>query len=71
MILVHIKTYKDRIEAELAKGILESENIRAVVSGDDAGGAYPALLMVTGGVRLLVNEKDSQKAIDILESFNT
>ena len=68
--VVCIKTYKNRMEAELVKGLLESEDIKSIVSADDAGGAYPALLLFTGGVRLLVNEKDTQKAVEILESFH-
>ena len=67
--LVRIKTYQSRIEAELVKGFLESKNIKAMVSADDAGGAHPALLWATGGARLLVKKKDIQKAIKVLESF--
>jgi len=67
--LVRIKTYQSRIEAELVKGFLESKGIKAMVSADDAGGAHPALLWATGGVRLLVKKKDIQKAIEVLESF--
>ena len=57
------------MEAELAKGLLESKGVKAMVSADDAGGAHPALLWATGGVRLLVKKKDIQKAIKVLESF--
>ncbi|MCH7828485.1 DUF2007 domain-containing protein [Patescibacteria group bacterium] len=67
--LVRIKTYQNRMEAELAKGLLESKGVKAMVSADDAGGAHPALLWATGGVRLLVKKKDIQKAIKVLESF--
>jgi len=58
------------MEAELAKGLLESKSIKAMVSADDAGGLHPALLWATGGVRLLVMKKDIQKATEVLESFN-
>ena len=67
--LITIKTYPDRTEAELVKGVLESKGIKAMVSADDAGGMNPALLWATGGVRLLVKKKDIQKAIEVLESF--
>jgi len=63
--LVCIKTYQNRMEAELAKGLLESKGIKAMVSADDAGGAHPALLWATGGVRLLIKKKDIQKAIEV------
>ena len=68
--LVRIKTYQNRMEAELAKGLLESQDIKAMVSADDAGGAHPALLWAIGGVHLLVMKKDVQKATEILGSFN-
>ena len=63
---VYIKTYQNRMEAELAKGLLESNDIKAMISADDAGGAYPPLLWATGGVRLLVKKTDIQKAIEVL-----
>ena len=68
--LVCIKTYQNRMEAELAKGLLESKDIKAMVSADDVGGMNPALLWATGGVRLLVKKNDIQKATEILESFS-
>ena len=68
--LITIKTYPDRIEAELVKGVLESKGIKAMVSADDAGGMNPALLWATGGVRLLVQKRDIQKATEVLESFS-
>ena len=46
--LVCIKTYQSRIEAELVKGFLESNGIKAMVSADDVGGMNPALLWATG-----------------------
>ena len=64
--LVCIKTYHNRMEAELAKGLLESKDIKAMVSADDVGGMNPALLWATGGVRLLIRKKDIQKANEIL-----
>ena len=50
--LVCIKTYQNRMEAELAKGLLESKDIKAMVSADDVGGMNPALLWATGGSAL-------------------
>ena len=65
--LICIKTYNNRYEAELAKGLLETNNIIATILADDAGGMRPHLLLSTGGVRLLVREKDSGKALEILK----
>ena len=65
--LVYIKTYLNRPEAELGKGLLEANGIKAMVSADDAGGMRPDLMQATGGVRLLVREGDKEIAIRILE----
>ncbi len=65
--LVCIKTYPNRIDAELAKTLLEENSIRAIILGDDAGGAYPGLLWGTGGARLLVQEENKEKAISLLD----
>ncbi|MBU1102232.1 DUF2007 domain-containing protein [Patescibacteria group bacterium] len=65
--LICIKTYPNRADAELARTLLEENGIKAMVSGDDAGGAYPGLLWGTGGARLLVRKKDKEKALSLLE----
>ena len=65
--LVCIKTYPNRVEAEIAKGLLKENNIKAMVTADDAGGMRPDLLWGTGGAKLLVQEKDKEKALFLLE----
>ena len=62
--LVEIGAYPTRQEAEIVQGALASEGIESVVSADDAGGAYPFDL--TGGVRLLVDEADVERATEIV-----
>lgn len=64
--LVCVKTYNNRLDAELDKSFLDSEGIQAMISADDAGGLRPDLLWATGGVRLLVKEEDAEKALSIL-----
>jgi len=64
--LICVKTYPNRIDAELAKALLEENGIKAMILGDDVGGAYPALLWGAGGARLLVQEKNKEKAIFLL-----
>jgi len=54
----------------LAVEILKSHDIEAFIQADDAGGMRPDLVMHTGGVRLLVYEADSEKAKEILDSFD-
>lgn len=67
--LITIKTYSNRVEAEVDKGLLESHNIKSIVSADDCGGARPHMAF-TGGVQLLINEKDHEKATEFLKINN-
>lgn len=65
--LVVVKRFFHKHEAEVGKGILEHEGIRAMVSSDDLGGFRPHLTYSTGNVRLLVNEADLDKAKEALK----
>jgi len=40
---ITLETFPNRISAEMAAGLLESEGIETLVLADDAGGAYPML----------------------------
>jgi hypothetical protein len=63
-----LETYPNRIEAEMAAGLLSSEGIEVLVRADDAGGAYPMLQFVRG-VRLLVASDDEARAREILAAM--
>ena len=65
MNLIPIKTFFDRQEAEIAKGLLKENGIESIVSSDDVGGRYPSAAM--GNVKLTVREEDIEKAKEILE----
>ena len=65
---VVLETFSNRIEAEMAQGILESEGIEAVVMADDAGGTYPMLQFVRG-VKLMVAAEDKARAKEILAAM--
>lgn len=54
------------MEAEIAKGILESNGIHAKVFADNLGSMNPHLA-ISSGVKLLVSEEDAEKSIEILE----
>ncbi len=54
------------MEAELAKGLLGENGIKAIISADDAGGARPDLLWSKGGAKLLVKEEDREAATQVL-----
>ncbi len=60
-----LETFSNRIEAEIAAGLLESEGVEAMVMADDAGGAYPSLQFVRG-VRLMVAAEDQYRAREFL-----
>ena len=64
--LISFRTYTNRVEAELAKGLLGENGIKAIISADDAGGARPDLLWSKGGAKLLVKEEDREAAIQVL-----
>ncbi len=63
--LVVVRTFMDRIEADLAQSALEAAGIDSVVHSDDSAGLYPQLSM-TNGVELLVRESDAERALELL-----
>ena len=65
--LVTVRSYNGRPEAEVGKGFLAENGIRATVIADDAGGLRPDLLMAMGGARLVVRKQDADRAIEVLE----
>jgi len=66
MSLITIRTYLDRTSTEIERGLLSSYGIEAVVMTDNEGGLNPGLSTGTG-VRLMVNEDQAEKAVEILE----
>ena len=66
MNIVTLKTFMNEFEALMAKEKLLLYDIECFVSGDNVGGTRPQLTL-TRGVRLMVNEKDLEKAAGILD----
>ena len=64
--LKNIKTFSSRINAEIAKGFLESNGIGSYIFSDDAGNMYPSADLVSG-VRLFVTKKDFTAAKEMLD----
>jgi len=62
-----IKVFPSRIEAELARGYLETMEIKTQVVSDDADQLYPSLGVVQG-VKLITAEKNLEKARALLEN---
>ena len=63
---VIVGEYASEIDAEIARGHLESAGIKAFIIMEDAGGAFPSL-QITEGVRLAVDKSDLEKASAILK----
>jgi len=57
------------MEAEMARGLLESFGIPSYVISDDAGGAYPFQLS-PGGAQLLVTLADQPTVQKLLSALN-
>ena len=62
---VRVRTFQNKLEAEMARGLLESAGVQAWLASDDAGGAYPFQLS-GGGVQLMVAEADAAVAEELL-----
>jgi hypothetical protein len=62
--LVVVRTFLNKIDAEMAHSALEAADIESIVSADDEGGLGPGLWM--SGVRLLVRAEDAEQAGKIL-----
>jgi len=62
--LVVIRTYLNKVEAEIAQGALKASDVDSMVSADDAGGTRPSLWM--SGVKLLVRAEDVGRATEVL-----
>ena len=64
--LVCVKTFADRLQADMAKSLLEANGITASVSADDMGGMRPDLAFTSGGVKLFVLDDNADKALALL-----
>ena len=68
--LVVVRTFPDRIEAELAHSALEAAGIDSMLRTDDIGGLRPHMSL-TNGVAVLVRAEDAAAAADVLSSDQT
>jgi len=65
--LVVVRTFNDRIDAEVAQSALEAAEIDSMLRSDDAGGLRPHMAL-QNGVELLVRSEDAQAAVEILDT---
>ena len=66
--LIHIKTYPNQPEADLAKNLLEVNGIKSMISATDPMRPYLELAM---GIRLWVKKADVKKALEIFDKTKT
>jgi hypothetical protein len=64
--LITLKTFSDRLQAEMAKGLLDNAGIPSILNGGDAGASRPTPFAYTPGVSLSVREDHLEKAKEIL-----
>jgi hypothetical protein len=62
--LVIVRTFGNRIDAEVAQSALEAADIESLIQADDAAGEVPGLWL--DGVKLLVRAEDAAQAEEIL-----
>jgi hypothetical protein len=65
---VLLKIFQNDFEAQTAKAQLEQEGIICLLSGDNEGGMAPNLSL-TRGIRILVNENNLERAIEVLKAM--
>ena len=63
-----VGNFYDRETAELAKGVLDVEDIPSYIQADDTGGMRPYLLTGAGGVWLIVRAEDAGRASELLRA---
>jgi hypothetical protein len=62
---VCIRVFPSRLEAEMARGLLESFGVRSWIRADDAGGVYPFQLSGRG-VQLMVEDRSEEQVRRLL-----
>ncbi len=67
-VMVCVKSFWSRFEAEVAQSTLRAFGIESMVSADDCGGIRPYQLAGMGGVRLMVLGERLDEAREVLEN---
>jgi hypothetical protein len=66
--IVLLKIFPNDFEAQSAKLQLDEAGIVCILSGDNEGGMAPQLSL-TRGIRILVNENDLKRAVELLKAM--
>lgn len=65
--LILIKTFNSPIDANIARGLLESNNIEGILFDENTVYASPIFTTAIGGVKLLVRESDYEAALKLFK----
>jgi hypothetical protein len=65
---VILKNFQHRYEAEVAKTLLDANDIPSFIMADDVAGMNPLLMVGGGGVRLYVRRDHFEKALQLIEN---
>ena len=66
--LVLLRTFSTDWEAYIAKGVLDTEGIPSIINNGIMSGIYPIGFNKLGGVRLLVFQRDLDRAAKAIEN---
>jgi hypothetical protein len=66
--LVVLRVFSNEIEAGMSQQVIQESGVKAFVFKDDVGGMEPQL-QLTGGIRLVVNRTDADRAHEILKHW--
>jgi len=69
MEFVVLNSYNTYIDAHIAKGVLETEGIPVWLNDENTITVNPILTNAVGGIKIMVNRDDAQRAWDILEQL--
>ncbi len=65
--LIAVGEFENRIEAEIAQGLLTDAGIESIIKADDCGGMLMGVSLIRkGGIKIMVSGEMSEKAIDVL-----
>ena len=68
--LIHFKTFMDPYEAEIARSLLEANNIPAFVENSHANSTMPHLQFALNGTRVMILSDDLQSAIEVFKNHS-
>lgn len=63
-----VKTFENKLEAEIAKAYLDSYGIVSFIRADDEGGMLGRFQLGARGVLLFVKKSEKEKAFQLLKS---